>query len=1017
MELKSYNTLKSIFTLFVISFISLNNVTAGAGSESDSLREVLANTEDEKQKTEAYRLMAEQFGTEQLDSVRYFASRSLNIAQKNGFVEDEARMYTYLGGLQYNMSDYDSATYYFHKALSLINNSNNSELIAKVYNDIAVTYQQMNVVDSALFYFKKSLKIKENIEDYEAIAKTLSNLGILYFRQADYAKALEYYYEALEMKDKYSVGPLSISKTLVNIGNVYIRTERYEDAINYYRRAIDLKSKVGDKRGMSTVANNIASVYWMQEKTDSALYFMEKSLALKKEIGDKRGTAGVLSNLASVYRQTGSLNKSLDYHNEALSIREEIGDIRGVASSLCNMGSLYLTMGDVSRSQESLVQAVEIGEKNGFDRVLEEAYLNFSGLFAQQGDYRQSLDYYKKHHQIREDLLNESSMKRMENLKEEYERKQQQELIKRQKAEQELVQAELNSTRRQNLLLLVSIVFVLLIGILLYRQNRIKSKYNDQLKDFNAELDRRVKVRTQELQQENDERRNVEKELRASEEKYRTVTETVNAGIAIADGNEKIIFMNKAFSKMLGYEPSELMDQSLEMIVNSTTYEKLKQGTQERTEGKSDQYMVKLHRKDGEELDAILTASPLFDEQGRFIGGVATVTDVTEFKKSENTISRAYDKLQRVNSAKSQFLIDTEREVGVLIKAIAEDSETLREQLKEKADKPQKELVQAIHQHAAMIKSKIQSFEEIAGIQMEDIHIGQDIFRLNDMLNSILQKMDRENNTVDFRMSSRDVKVIADKHLMNKVLGSLIENVFRHSTDKKVIINASVGEQNNVMAQVDFQYTGKIFGEEGLETTHSRLDDTDTKSHSGHQKGPVWIRKMLYMQNGKIETNKINGEVCNVRISIPICSKSNEEDCKNKLTDLLLENNNPVFIFSNSPKLKELSVFLQQKKSQIQYIQDLEEFFNTNKEGGEVLDNSIILIDSELEDPWSIQKTLLELKQRNYQKDNLHYIAVWQSESQTKEQLIDSGFDAFVTIENCIRELNQYLSSLQKSSL
>lgn len=54
------------------------------------------------------------------------------------------------------------------------------------------------------------------------------------------------------------------------------------------------------------------------------------------------------------------------------------------------------------------------------------------------------------------------------------------------------------------------------------------------------------------------ERKNTEKVLRESEEKYRLLVENVNDGIVISQ-REKLIFINKKFAEMLRYTHDELI--------------------------------------------------------------------------------------------------------------------------------------------------------------------------------------------------------------------------------------------------------------------------------------------------------------------------------------------------------------------------------------------------------------------------------------------------------------------------
>ncbi|HWN50561.1 MAG TPA: PAS domain S-box protein, partial [Xanthobacteraceae bacterium] len=78
------------------------------------------------------------------------------------------------------------------------------------------------------------------------------------------------------------------------------------------------------------------------------------------------------------------------------------------------------------------------------------------------------------------------------------------------------------------------------------------------LREANAELEQRVAARTADLQDEVVRRRNTEKTLRASEERWRSMFEASAVGIAVLDQHHHFAATNEAFQKMVGYSGEEL---------------------------------------------------------------------------------------------------------------------------------------------------------------------------------------------------------------------------------------------------------------------------------------------------------------------------------------------------------------------------------------------------------------------------------------------------------------------------
>jgi sigma-B regulation protein RsbU (phosphoserine phosphatase) len=130
------------------------------------------------------------------------------------------------------------------------------------------------------------------------------------------------------------------------------------------------------------------------------------------------------------------------------------------------------------------------------------------------------------------------------------------------------------------------------------------------------------------------ERKLAEEELRKSEEKFRRIVETAGEGFLLMDENLRIVDVNDAYCKLLGYSREELigktpLDLATEdfkqfMMTNRISilaeeYRKL-EGT--------------LMAKDGRHVPVLIHGSTLRDDRGNVIGNMAFVTDMTENKKA-----------------------------------------------------------------------------------------------------------------------------------------------------------------------------------------------------------------------------------------------------------------------------------------------------------------------------------------------------------------------------------------------
>ena len=121
-----------------------------------------------------------------------------------------------------------------------------------------------------------------------------------------------------------------------------------------------------------------------------------------------------------------------------------------------------------------------------------------------------------------------------------------------------------------------------------------------------------------------------------SEERYRTLFQQSKDAILIASDG-KIIEANQAVNEMLGYDADEAIGLDLEKV-----YVDLEDGSrlQEEisTHGSVKDFEVKLQRRDGSEIDCLVTATNLQTSAGTSLGIQGIIRDVTDRKQNEETL-------------------------------------------------------------------------------------------------------------------------------------------------------------------------------------------------------------------------------------------------------------------------------------------------------------------------------------------------------------------------------------------
>ncbi|MEG3931416.1 PAS domain S-box protein [Microcoleus sp. T3_B1] len=137
-----------------------------------------------------------------------------------------------------------------------------------------------------------------------------------------------------------------------------------------------------------------------------------------------------------------------------------------------------------------------------------------------------------------------------------------------------------------------------------------------------------------------------EEALRESEDKYRCIVETADEGIWMIDTEGKTTFVNKKMADMLGCTPEEMIGESLFAFMDAEGIAIAQASLKRRREQIREQLDFKFRRRDGSDLWAMLSTNSLADKQGRYVGALAMVADITDRKQTEAALQQSEAKFR-----------------------------------------------------------------------------------------------------------------------------------------------------------------------------------------------------------------------------------------------------------------------------------------------------------------------------------------------------------------------------------
>ena len=126
--------------------------------------------------------------------------------------------------------------------------------------------------------------------------------------------------------------------------------------------------------------------------------------------------------------------------------------------------------------------------------------------------------------------------------------------------------------------------------------------------------------------------REAEDARRKSEEQYRQIVEVTSDGVIKLDTGLDIVFANRRFAEMLGYELAEVVGRHLYHFMGTAVRKAVARQLQSFT---TDSVDTSLLHKNGAEISVTATVTHLVDVMGQTIGYLGVVRDVTQQKKMQ----------------------------------------------------------------------------------------------------------------------------------------------------------------------------------------------------------------------------------------------------------------------------------------------------------------------------------------------------------------------------------------------
>ncbi len=317
-------------------------------------------------------------------------------------------------------------------------------------------------------------------------ARILNDMGTIFRRTDNYTGALIYLHKALVIAKRFDNSKAKMY-ALNGIGNCNVALSNLKSALENYTEALSIAQKYNHKQSIAINLNNIGEIFEINKEYDKALEYYNNSLKVNDEIQDSKGISISNSCIGNIYYKKGDYLKALSYFSRSLADDERVFEKFYITRNNINVAKCYIQLGKYQKAETFLQTGLETAQTIKSKTFIRDAYQVFSELYAKQKQFEKAYQYMQIYAEAKDSVINEKITSNYAKLLVQFELEQN---------NAKLIIMEQNTYNQHALLIKNRIIitsislslFIAIIALFTYLQNRARKKSNQELAEKNAEI-------------------------------------------------------------------------------------------------------------------------------------------------------------------------------------------------------------------------------------------------------------------------------------------------------------------------------------------------------------------------------------------------------------------------------------------------------------------------------------------------------------------------------------------------
>lgn len=404
----------------------------------------------------------------------------------------------------------DSSQYYFKLAKRAIKNEKDKALY---YYNKSLRSTNLNELDSAIVYGNTAIKKLKQTNNYSLLFDTYISTSEGYRRQGQYDKAIDLILEGLKLAESQK-NAFKIATFNMLLSLNYHDFESFKKGVFYGKRAFSYMqiSKEKDVAIMARIINAIAINYDDWNKPDSALYYHYRVFDHVKG-KDTLLISRTYNNIGNTLLKQGKYKEARKWVLSGIAISEtNFKNIKSEkeyityyyenATHYNNLATIAYQLSEFSEAEKLFDKSFYFATKSKSAEKMRDYYYHRYVFNKKRNNLKETAKYQEKYIVLRDSVFHIERAQNFAELETKYRTEKREKELLKTKALALESDAQIKKNHFQFILLFIFIFGIVLISILIYRQQRFKNVQQEQefeLKSAISKIENQNKLQEQRL--------------------------------------------------------------------------------------------------------------------------------------------------------------------------------------------------------------------------------------------------------------------------------------------------------------------------------------------------------------------------------------------------------------------------------------------------------------------------------------------------------------------------------------